>query len=298
MRNQVKAHFAIFSANVLYGVNYVAVKQILPEYATWQALAMLRGLGALILLWTISFFLQHEKIPKKDIWKIAIAGFLGVTVNQSLLVWGISLSSPINASIIMTLNPLFVMILSALFLKFPITKLKILGIIIGGTGAIILILSANNAQFTGTHSLGDLIILSNAVMYGLYLVWTKPLMKKYGSFTVLKYMFLFGCIPVLTYGAEPVFQINFAEMPAYVYGAIAFVVIGATFFTYMLNIIGLKHVNPTTVSIYIYLQPIVASIIAISIGNDTFSWYKLISMLLVFTGVYLVTLTNKEEVRK
>lgn len=298
MRNKIKAHGAIFIANVLYGVNYVAVKQILPEYATWQALAFLRGFGALILLLAISPVFKHEKIAKKDIGKIAIAGVLGVAINQSLLVWGISLSSPINASIIMTLNPLFVMIFSALYLKFSITKHKVLGIIIGGVGAVILILSARNAQFDGTHTVGDIIILCNAILYGAYLVITKPLMKKYDSFTVLKYTFLFGCFPVVFYGAEPTFQINFAEMPMYVYAAIAFVVIGATFLTYLLNIVGLKYVNPTTVSVYIYLQPIVAGIISISIGEDAFSWYKLFSMLLVFIGVYLVTLSNKHESQK
>ncbi|MCK9561885.1 MAG: DMT family transporter [Bacteroidales bacterium] len=298
MRNKIKAHGAIFIANVLYGVNYVAVKQILPEYATWQALAFLRGFGALILLLAISPVFKHEKIAKKDIGKIAIAGVLGVAINQSLLVWGISLSSPINASIIMTLNPLFVMIFSALYLKFSITKHKVLGIIIGGVGAVILILSARNAQFDGTHTVGDIIILCNAILYGAYLVITKPLMKKYDSFTVLKYTFLFGCFPVVFYGAEPTFQINFAEMPMYVYAAIAFVVIGATFLTYLLNIVGLKYVNPTTVSVYIYLQPIVAGIISISIGEDAFSWYKLFSMLLVFIGVYLVTLSNKHEPQK
>ncbi len=298
MRNKIKAHGAIFIANVLYGVNYVAVKQILPEYATWQALAFLRGFGALILLLAISPVFKHEKIAKKDIGKIAVAGVLGVAINQSLLVWGISLSSPINASIIMTLNPLFVMIFSALYLKFSITKHKVLGIIIGGVGAVILILSARNAQFDGTHTVGDIIILCNAILYGAYLVITKPLMKKYDSFTVLKYTFLFGCFPVVFYGAEPTFQINFAEMPMYVYAAIAFVVIGATFLTYLLNIVGLKYVNPTTVSVYIYLQPIVAGIISISIGEDAFSWYKLFSMLLVFIGVYLVTLSNKHESQK
>lgn len=298
MRNKIKAHGAIFIANVLYGVNYVAVKQILPEYATWQALAFLRGFGALILLLAISPVFKHEKIAKKDIGKIIIAGVLGVAINQSLLVWGISLSSPINASIIMTLNPLFVMIFSALYLKFSITKHKVLGIVIGGVGAVILILSAHNAQFDGAHTVGDLIILCNAILYGAYLVVTKPLMKKYDSFTVLKYTFLFGCFPVVFYGAEPTLHINFAEMPMYVYAAIAFVIVGATFLTYLLNIVGLKYVNPTTVSVYIYLQPIVAGIISISIGEDAFSWHKLFSMLLIFIGVYLVTLSNKHEPQK
>jgi len=294
MKGVVKAHIAILAANIIYGVNFIAVKQILPEHASWQGLALLRAFGALILLWIATLFMKSEKIEKKDIWKIAIAGILGVTINQSLLVWGISLSSPVNASIIMTLNPLFVMILSAMILKYPITKRKLFGTLVGGSGAAVLILTSANSKFTGAHLTGDFIILINAIMYGLYLVWTKPLMHKYGSFTVLKFMFLFGSFPVLTYGLNPALDINYSELSPLVYGAIAFVVIGATFLTYMFNVIGLKYVNPTTVSIYIYLQPIIATTIAISIGKDVFSWYKLLSMVLVFTGVYMVSMTNEK----
>ncbi|MFO7869062.1 MAG: DMT family transporter [Bacteroidales bacterium] len=297
MRTKLYANIAILFANLLYGVNFIIVKQVLPEYATWQALALMRGVGALLLMWLVSLFFKSDKLEKKDVWKIAIAGFLGVTVNQSLLVWGIELSSPVNASIIMTLNPLFVMVLSALILKYPITKVKILGILFGGVGAVMLIVSTQYNKLTGAHISGDLIILSNAIMYGLYLVWTKPLMKKYGSFTVLKYMFVFGVVPVMMYGGNDVLQIDFASMPVSIYAAIGFVIVGATFLTYMLNIIGLKYVNPTTVSIYIYIQPIVAAIISISIGEDNFSWLKLISMIMVFVGVYLVTQTNNEHAK-
>lgn len=295
MSNKFKAHAAILTANVIYGVNFIAVKQIIPEHLSWQALALFRAFGALLLLWIASLFMKQEKLERKDVWKLAIAGILGVTINQSLLVWGIQLSSPVNASIIMTLNPLFVMILSAIILKFPITPFKFLGILLGGSGAAILILTSNHGNFSFAKSIGDLIILLNAIMYALYLVWTKPLMKKYGSFTVMKYTFLFGSFPVLSYGLYPALHIDFSTLPFIVYCAIAFVVIGATFLTYMFNIIGLKYVNPTTVSIYIYLQPIIATIIAIIIGNDSFSWYKIGSMILVFVGVYLVNLSNTES---
>ncbi|MDA3883054.1 MAG: DMT family transporter [Bacteroidales bacterium] len=293
MRTKLYANLAILGANLLYGVNYIAVKEILPEHASWQALALLRGVGALVLFSLGSFFINTDTIERKDMWKLAIAGFLGVTVNQSLLVWGIELSSPVNASIIMTLNPLFVMIMSAIVLQYPITRQKIAGIILGGLGAVMLIVTSRYNEFTGAHIAGDLIILSNAIMYGLYLVWTKPLMKKYGSFTVLKYMFMFGVVPVFFYGGPGVLQIDIASLSPVVIGAFVFVIVGATFLTYMLNIIGLKHVNPTTVSIYIYIQPIVATIISVFLGQDFFSWYKVLSMVLVFVGVYLVTQTNK-----
>ena len=141
MSNKIKANLALLVANIIYGINFIAVKQILPTYSSWQALAVFRAFGALILLWIASIFFKTEKLEKKDIWKLVIAGLLGVTINQSLLVWGIQLSSPVNASIIMTLNPLFVMILAAIILKLPITPFKFFGTIIAGSGAAILIIS-------------------------------------------------------------------------------------------------------------------------------------------------------------
>lgn len=293
MSNTIKAHMALLFANVIYGVNFIAVKQIIPEYMSWQVLALLRGFGALALLLSAAFFIKHEAVEKRDMWRLAVGGLLGVTINQSLLVWGLELTSPVNAAIIMTSNPLFVMVFAALLLKFPITPFKVLGVLVGASGALLLIFTAHS-NFSIEHSLGDIIILSNAVLYALYLVWIKPLMKKYSSFTIMKYTFLFGAFPVLLYGLQPAMQVDFASLPSVVYGAIAFVVVGATFLTYFLKIIGLQYVNPTTVSIYIYIQPLIATIFAISMGNDSFSWYKLIAMVLVFVGVYLVTLSNRE----
>jgi drug/metabolite transporter (DMT)-like permease len=293
MNNMVKAHVALLAANVIYGVNFIAVKEIIPAYMSWQALALFRGFGALALLLLAALYIKHESIEKRDIWKFVIAGLLGVTINQSLLVWGLELTGAVNASIIMTSNPLFVMIFAALLLKLPITRFKVLGVLVGASGALLLIFTSHK-HFSFTHSLGDIIILSNAVLYALYLVWIKPLMKKYNSFTVMKYTFLFGAPPVLLYGLQPAMLINFTVLPVTTYVAIAFVIVGATFLTYFFKIVGLQYVNPTTVSIYIYIQPVIATIIAVYMGNDSFSWYKIIAMLLVFIGVYLVNLSNKE----
>ncbi|HOS85087.1 MAG TPA: DMT family transporter [Bacteroidales bacterium] len=296
MNSKLRAHIALLAANIIYGVNFIAVQQIIPTHMSWQSLALLRGFGALALLLAAALFIKHESIDKKDWWRLIIAGLLGVTINQSLLVWGLELTSSVNAAIIMTSNPLFVMIFSALLLKFPITPIKALGVLVGASGALLLILTSHNT-FSFTHSLGDIIIVSNAILYALYLVWIKPLMTKYSSFTVMKFTFLFGAFPVLLYGLKPTLEVSFSEIPLYVYGAILFVVVGATFLTYFFKIIGLQHVNPTTVSIYIYIQPIIASIIAIYMGNDSFSIYKILAMILVFAGVYIVTISNKEKLK-
>ncbi len=295
MGNKLKAHLAILAANIIYGVNYIAVGTANLGTNSWKSIALFRAAGALILLWIASAFIKSPKIKKKDIWKFIIAGLTGVTICQSLLIVGIQNSSPINASVIMMLNPLFVMILAAIMLRFPITKIKALGTIVGSSGAIFLILSSANSAYSSNVLFGDLITLTNAVIYGFYLVWTKPLIRKYGAITVMKYTFLFGCIPVIGFGLKPTMEINYSEISIMAYAALTFIVIGATFLTYLLNVVGLRYINPTTVSAYVYLQPIIASVIAVFIGEDTFSWHKLVSILLVFVGVYLVSIVPNKD---
>lgn len=290
-----KAHIALIAVNVIYGVNYIAVKEIIPAHFQWQSMALFRGFGALLLFALAGFFIKRQKIERADIWKFIVGGLLGVTVSQSLLMWGLQYTSAMNASIIMTMNPLFVMLFAALILRFPMTKFKILGIFIGGIGACILIFTSKSPGYgeMQTISLGDAIIFANAVLYGLYLVWTKPLMAKYDALTVMFYCFVFGAIPVLLYGLEPTLAVDFSTIPVITYIAIAFVVVCATFITYVFNASSLKYVNPTTVSIYVYIQPVVATLLSISMHGDQFLWQKIISMLFVFAGVYLVNMSNK-----
>ena len=290
----IKAHIALLLVNVIYGVNYIAVKEIIPGHFQWQSMALFRGFGALLLFALAGFFIQRQKIERADIWKFIVAGLLGVTVSQSLLMWGLQYTCAMNASIIMTMNPLFVMLFAALILRFPMTKFKIWGVFIGGIGACILIFTTANPKYGEMQSIspGDAIILANAVLYGLYLVWTKPLMAKYDALTVMFYCFVFGAIPVLLYGLKPTLAVDFSTIPAVTYAAIAFVVVCATFITYMLNASSLKHVNPTTVSIYVYIQPVVATFLSVGMHGDQLSWQKIVSMLFVFVGVYLVNKSN------
>ncbi|MDR0941274.1 MAG: DMT family transporter, partial [Bacteroidales bacterium] len=292
--SKIKAHTALIVVNVIYGVNFIAVKEIIPEYFEWQSMTLFRAFGALVLFFIAGFFIKRQKIERADMWKFVVGGLLGVTVSQSLLIWGLQYTSSMNASIIMTMNPLFVMIFAALILRFPITKVKLSGIVVGGIGACILIFTSANSEHVALQSisLGDAIILANAVLYGLYLVWTKPLMEKYDALTVMFFCFLFGAIPVLLYGLEPTLAVDFRAIPAVTYVAIAFVVVCATFITYVLNAVSLKYVNPTTVSIYVYLQPVVATLLSIDMHGDQLSWHKIVSMLLVFAGVYLVNMSN------
>lgn len=293
MSKKYWANVAILLANVLYGINYLAVKEVVPYAMHPYALSVLRAGGALVLLWLSAFFIKSMRVEKQDFWKLAVAGFLGVAINQTLLIAGLNYTSSVNASIIMTSNPLFVMLLSALLLRNPITLKKVGGIVLGAAGASLLILSSGDVSVSKDTLLGDMLILINAIMYAVYLAWVKPLMSKYDAFTVMRWMFLFGSLFVFAWGGPELIDIQFQSISFAVWVAVGFVVVGATFLTYLLNVFGLKYVNPSTVSIYINLQPIVASVLTVLFLDNSLSIVKIASLILVVCGVYLVNETNK-----
>jgi len=293
MSNRLKAHLSLLLANILYGLNYFVVKEVVPMSINPIALTVIRAVGALFFLWLSGFWFKHQKIDKSDKWKMLVGGLLGVTISQTLLIAGLSHTSSINASIIMTTSPLFVLLVSAIYLKLKITFAKIIGILIGAGGAIMVISSNGEFSISNKTFLGDIIILTNAVSYGVYLVWTKPLMVKYDGITVMRWMFFYGAMFMCLFGGYFVFDVDFAAIQPIIWLAIFFIVFGATFLTYLLNVYGLKSVNPTTVSVYIYLQPIIAALLAVFIKGDSFTWLTIISMLMVFVGVYFVSVYKR-----
>ncbi len=216
----------------------------------------------------------------------------GVGINQGLFIVGLNRTSPVDASIIATGVPIFVMLLAAVILKEPITKMKAFGVLMGCTGGISLILASTHATGQASSLEGNLMIIVSAFVYSIYLVLSKPLSLRYSAVTMMKWMFLFSTLVLLPFTYRhvldtPAFQretLNMQEL-----GAISFVLIGATFIPYLLIPMSLKRIRPTTVSMYNYIQPIIASLIAVMIGQDTFSLQKVLSAVLVFTGVYLVT---------
>lgn len=258
------------------------------------ALASIRSLGACILVWGVSLFVKTQKIEKKDFWKVIIAGLLGVSINQTLLIAGLSSTTSVNASILMTSNPVFVLIMAAIIIKTKITKWKIAGILLGALGQILVLTDAGEYSFDSKYFLGNILVITNAIMYALYLSWVKPLMHKYDSLTILKWMFLFGSSAVFILGFSKLTEIQFSALPVNVLYAVLFVIVGSTFLTYLLNIYGLHYVNPTTVSIYIYLQPIIASILGVIIHNEMFGIKQIVAMALVFAGVYMVNTSNEK----
>jgi len=288
MNKQLLAHLMLIGAQLLYGANYTIAKMAMPEYIQPFGFVLLRCLGAVSLFWITGLFVK-EKIDRKDLPKLALCALFGIAINQLMFFKGLSLTHPINASVIMISTPIMVLIMAAFIIKERITTKKALGIGIGLLGTFMILVMGKKLSFSSDTFLGDMLIFVNASSYGVYLVLISPIMKKYNPVTVIKWVFLFGLFMVLPFGYTEFTQIEWSTFPPHVIWATLFVVIGLSFFAYLFNISALKYVSPSVVSTYIYLQPIIASAFAISLGKDQLDWIKVVSAMLICTGVYLVS---------
>ena len=280
---------AIVGANLIWGVNYVVSKMVVKVYIDPVTLTMYRILVAAALMWLVSLFYQSERVEKRDLLRLFLAALFGVTLNQSLFIHGIARTTPIDAAIIVTLGPILVLLLSSLLLNDRITASKVAGIVIGVAGAISLVTYSGTASFGREHLLGNIMILGNATFYALYLVTVKPLMSKYTSLTVIKWVFLFGTVQMLPIGLKPMLEYNLFAQPLSAIVDIAFIVVGATFLAYLFTSFALTHIKATTVSIFAYTQPAIAAVFALFLGVDSLGWVKVVSMLLVCLGVYIAS---------
>jgi len=242
------------------------------------------------------FFLQKifikEKVERKDFGLLILCGLFGVAINQLLFFKGLSITTPINASLMMTLTPILVLILSGIFHDERITWLKIIGVISGAAGAVLVIMSGKELTLRSGQTLGDIFILINAASYAVYIVIVKPLMKKYHPITVISWVFLFGWIFVMPVGWQEFHAIQWNTFPEHIWIELSFIVIFTTFLAYLLNILALKNATPAVVGIYIYMQPALATIIALMLNRDEYPLIKIIATVLIFLGVYLVSLKN------
>lgn len=301
MKGNFAAHFALFMVNALYGASHVLAKGVMPAYLSPNVFILLRVSGAALLFWLVKLLFIHEKVARKDLLLLATCGVFGVAVNQLFFFHGLNLSSSINSGIIMTVNPILVVILSFFLLNEKITGLKAIGILLGAAGAILLTLKAGTAM--GDSILGDLFLFINAASYAVYLVIAKPLMKKYAPLTVITYVFTFGLLFVLLY--PPTFQeflqTDFSQIPGDAWIKIVYVIVGVTFLTYLLTMYGLKYLSASVSSAYIYLQPVLVMFFAyflsaLGVADDytgAITWEKIIYMLLIFLGVYLTSYSEQ-----
>lgn len=268
----------------------------MPSYILPRGFILVRVLGAVLLFNILYFLFPREKVQKSDYLRIALAGFFGVAANQLLFFEGLNLTTPISAAVIMTTNPIMVLSLSAIILKVPLNAAKIVGIILGLSGALSIIYSGSNGSiFNSGESLGNSLVMLNAFSYASYLIVVKPLMSRYKALTVIRLVFMAGLLIVIPFGWGQFQEIAWSEMPSFIYWEVAFVVVGTTFMAYLLNIYALKTVSSTTVSFYIYLQPLIAAVSATLLGTDNLRWSMVLSALLIFSGVYLVSFYKRRN---
>ena len=282
-------HLAMLGATLIYGANYTIAKDVLDgNFISPLGLVFFRILTASILFLSIHLFWVKEKIRRKDLPRLIACGLFGVVINQSFFITGLKYTSPINASVLMVTTPIFVLLFSGLLKEEKINARKGLGIFLGATGTLTLILGKGQFSFSGTW-LGDIMILTNALSYGLYLVLVKPLMKEYNPLTVVKWIFLFGMIPALPFAWNGIFKTPWDTFTFPVWTAFFYVLFFTTVLAYLLNATALKKVKPSTVGVYIYLQPVLATIIALISGKDELSFLKIFAGGIIITGVYLAS---------
>ncbi|MBE9489961.1 MAG: DMT family transporter, partial [Bacteroidetes bacterium] len=257
-------------------------------------LILLRVLGATILFWLISIWGPKERIDIRDWKRIIFSALFGMVINMLMFFKGLSLSTPINGSIIITISPIFVFLMSAFFIKEKITLRKYLGISLGFSGALALILfSTEIRQDAPNIFLGNILFVVNSISYGIYLIVVKSLTQKYHPLTLMKWLFLTALIINLPITLSEFNEVKWASLPFEAIWKMCFVVVGTTFLTYLLNVFALRELKASTVGVFMYLQPPIAIVFAIAMGSDTLNFVKITAGILIFIGVYLVSKKTK-----
>ncbi|MFY8110240.1 MAG: DMT family transporter [Bacteroidia bacterium] len=292
MSTKLKVHLALLLVSIIYGATFTLAKLAMPLYIKPFAFILLRIMVAIVCIFIFhSIFVKGSIKDKKDLLPLLVSAVFGVAANMMLFFKGLSITTPINGAVLMLNTPVFVIIFAALVLKESLSIAKITGILIAGFGALML-MGGTRFNFSSETILGDIYVTLNAIIYAFYLVYAKRLMKKYHPLTVTLYSFFFGFFMVLPFAYSEFSEVQFSILPDYIWGVLAFVTIGSTFLTYVLNAYALRHADSGLVGSYIYLQPVMAAIIAISSGKDTLSMDKILSMLLISFGVYLASQTR------
>lgn len=281
--------------SLIYGVTFTVAKDVMPQYVAPYGFIAIRVGGSVVFFWLASLLAPKEKIARNDFPRIIAAAFFGVALNMLTFFKGLSYTSPIMGAVLMVTTPIIVLILSSIIMKERMKSRKIIGIILGLSGTITLILYGKSMVNAPNASLGNLLVFINAVSYGFYLIIVKKLMDKYNAFTFVKWIYTFGFVMVLPFGWEEFQAINWTQLPIDIYWKIGFVLVFSTFLTYLLNLLSMRELQPTTVAVFIYLQPLFATLIAVSLQKDELNPVKLFSAVLIFFGVYLVTQKSRSN---
>ena len=289
--DKLKGHLSIAATYTIFGLNLVFCKDIANSgTVSPYVLFTLRATGASILFWLLSLILPKEKVDKGDFLKIVAASLFGLFIPQMTFLMAITMTSAIDTAIIGTLGPIFTMFFAFFFLGEPITGKKAGGVAISFAGILFLIFNSVHAGgAASTSPWGVVLLLVNSLSFSLYLGVFRPLISKYSVVTLMKWAFLFSLIVSLPISAKGLFATDFTSIPANVRWEIGYLIFFATFVAYFLIPYGQKFIRPTLVSMYSYIQPIIAAIVSIRAGLDTLSWQKILASVLVVGGVILVS---------
>jgi drug/metabolite transporter (DMT)-like permease len=294
---RIFALLAATTASTIYGINHTIAKGLMPDVIQPFGFILLRVSGAPLVFWGISLFFPSEKIERRDWFRFVICAFYGMVLNMLAFFKGLSLSTPINSSVIITLSPVLLLVLSAFILRERITWIKSLGIFLGLGGALVLILFGIKEQPNAPNiPLGNLLFIVNATSYSVYLILVKPLVPKYSSITLMKFLFLFAFLINLPIGISEFSEVNWTNLPFEAIWKLAFVVICTTVMTYLLNIYALKQLSSSTIGAFIYLQPVIAVLFAVLVGADSLTALRIGAAALIFLGVYLSTIKHARKI--
>jgi drug/metabolite transporter (DMT)-like permease len=298
VKGNFKAHLALLAVNIFYGANYSIAKISLPDYIQPAGYILLRTAASLLLYILFLSMMgkgQSWKIDRSDWMRFILCGITGVAVNQVLFFEGLARTSPVHAALILTSNPLLVVVAAVFLIREKITFRKMLGILLGISGAVLLIIYGNEVSIGYGSFKGDIFILFNSMFYAIYLVLVKRLMKKYHPMLVVAWVFFFGMIFTIPFGYGELSQVQWGAMPTNALLSVFYVIIFASFFAYLFNTYALKTVSPAVVSYYIYVQPVIAAFIAYFRQEETLTVLHLISCLLIFSGVFLVSKIQNDK---
>ena len=279
----------MFCAGAFWGLMAPVGKDAMLNGIDGIDLVSFRVLGGAILFWITSLFTKKEHIPVKDIFKLAGAGIFALVFNQCSYTIGLNMTSPSNSSIMTTSMPIFAMILSFFILKEPITWKKVVGVLLGCSGAVIIIMTSATAGNAKVGNIwGDLLCMSAQFSFALYLALFKPLVQKYSLFTINKWMFTWSALMIWPFTFGHVASIDFASMPMSTWWEAGYVVFFGTYLGYICMMVGQKVLRPTVVSVYNYVQPLVSVTVSVIVGLAVFKGAQAVAAVLVFSGVWLV----------
>lgn len=294
MNKRILALIAATLVAFFYAINFSVAKSVMPHYIQPFGFIVFRVVGASILFWAISFLGPKEKLQKKHYKYVVLGALFGMAFNMLSFFYGLNLTTPINASVIMISSPMITLLLAALFFKEKLSVQRVLGLIIGFGGTLLIIIyGKGDAVRAPNPTVGNFFMFLNALFFSCYLIVAKKMTQHYHPFTFIKWMYTVGVLVVLPFGLKQVLEMEFSEIPTSGYLSIAYVVVFVTFGTYLLNIFAIKILKPTIVAVFIYLQPPLATLIAVIGGTDEIDYIKIIAAVFIFAGVYLVSKKTK-----